>query len=155
MFESKGKYGLKDYLEFMGRPEPEHVTKLFERGSPPDPRVVGGRLFLARVRDTVAHPPARVTRDQLLVGVAKLLGTKTEFLSATDHQAVLGRALVAWYAQRFGAATLREVATWFEVSGATLGKGIRHHRRVSPELFERQTLPGIQRADATLGDESE
>jgi hypothetical protein len=153
ILESKGKVGLQDYLAFMQRPEPNHVAELFEKGAPSDLRVVGGRLFLARVRDTIAHPPAPVTRDQLLAGVANLLGTDPKTLSATDHQAVLGRALVAWYAQRFGAASLREVGTWFDVSGATLGKGIRHYRRVSPQLFDRQTLPGIQRVDVMLGDE--
>jgi hypothetical protein len=153
MLENKGKVGLKDYLAFMEQPEPEHVTKLFEKGSSFEPRVVGGKLFVAHVRDAVTHPPAPVTRDELIAGVAKLLGTEPKTLSATDHQAVLGRALVAWYAQRFGAASLREVGMWFQVSGATLGKGIRHHRRASPQFFDRQTLPGIQRVDVMLGDE--
>jgi len=60
--------------------------------------------------------------------------------------------LVAWYALRLGTASLREVGKWFDVSGATLGKGIRHYRNVSPELFEKKTLPGIQPVDAALSD---
>jgi hypothetical protein len=72
-------------------------------------------------------------------------------LSGTSHTAVLGRALVAWYAVRLGAASLREVAGWFEVSGATLGKAIRHYRRLSPALFMQRTLPGIEIADEEFG----
>jgi hypothetical protein len=155
ILERKGKFGLKDYLAFMERLEPAHVKELFENGSPSDARVVGGRLFLTRVRDAVAHPPAPVTRDQLIAGVAKLLGTEPEILSTKDHRAVLGRALVAWHALRFGTASLQEVGMWFGVSGATLGKGIRHYRRVSPRLFEEQTLPGIRRTDVMPGDEGE
>jgi hypothetical protein len=76
-------------------------------------------------------------------------------LLTAGHQAVLGRALVAWYALRLGTASLREVGTWFDVSGATLGKGIRHYRGVSAELFEKETLPGIQPVDAAPGDEAD
>jgi hypothetical protein len=68
---------------------------------------------------------------------------------------VFGRALVAWYALRSRSASLREVGAWFGVSGATLGRGMRHYRRVSPELFERKSLPGIQPVDAELSDGSD
>jgi len=151
--ERRGKFGLLGYREFMEQAETPHVAALFEQGSPLDARVVGGNLFVAQVRDAVGHPPAPATREQLLAGVAKLLGAEPEALLTAGHQAVLGRALVAWYALRLGTASLREVGTWFDVSGATLGKAIRHYRGVSPELFERKTLPGIQRADAAAGDE--
>ena len=107
---------------------------------------------MAQVRNAAGHRSEAVTRDQLLAGVAKLLGTAPQAFSTADHLAVLGRALVAWYALRAGTASLREVGTWFDVSGATLGKGIRHYRDVSPELFARKTLPGIQSADAALSD---
>jgi hypothetical protein len=150
--ERKGLFGLRGYREFMEKAETPHVTLLFERGSPLDARVVGGNLFVAQVRDAAAHPPAPPTREQLIAGVGKILGADLEALFPTGHQGVLARAMVAWYAARSGAASVREVGTWFGVSGATLGKGIRHYRRVSPELFERKSLPGIPLADVGLGD---
>jgi hypothetical protein len=153
--ERKGMFGLRGYREFMEKAETPHVAELFEQGSPLDSRVVGGRIFVAQAQDAAGHPPAPATKDQLLAGVAKLLGAEPGALSTSGHQAVLGRALVAWYALRLGTASLREVGTWFDVSGATLGKGIRHYRGVSPELFEQKTLPGIQPADASLGDEGD
>ncbi len=144
--EVKGLFGLRGYREFMEKPETPHVAELFDRGSPLDARVVGGSAFVAQARDAAGHPLDVVTREQLLSGVAQLMGTETETLFATDHQAVLARALVAWHSVRLGSASVREVAAWFEVSAATLGRGIRHHRRVSPALFEK-TLPGIESTD--------
>jgi hypothetical protein len=153
--ERRGMSGLRGYRDFMEKAETPHVAELLEQGSPLDARVVGGNLFVAQVRDAAGHPPAPVTKDQLLAGVEKLLGAEPGALLTAGHQAVLGRALVAWYALRLGIASLREVGRWFDVSGATLGKGIRHYRGVSPELFEQKALPGIQPADASLGGESD
>jgi len=150
--ERRGLFGLRDYQEFMEKAETPHVATLFEQGSALDARVVGGHLFVAQVRDAVRHPPVPPTREQLIAGVAKLLGVEPEALLAADHQAVLGRALVAWYALRSRSASLREVGAWFGVSGATLGRGMRRYRRVSPELFGRKSLPGIQPADVGGGD---
>jgi hypothetical protein len=153
--ERKGMPGLPGYREFMEKAESPHVTELFEQGAPLDARVVGGHLFVQRVRDAAAHPSTLATREQLIAGAAQLLGIEPTALFTAGHQAVLGRALVAWHAARSGTASVREVGSWFGVSGATLGKGIRHYRRVSPELFTRQLLPGIQPADAALSDEGD
>jgi hypothetical protein len=150
--ERKGLFGLRDYREFMEKAETPHVTTLFEQGSALDARVVGGNLFVAQARDAAGHPPVPATREELIAGVAKLMGAEPEALYSADHQAVLGRALVAWYALHSGSASLREVGAWFGVSGATLGRGMRHYRRVSPELFDGKSLPGIQPADVGGGD---
>jgi hypothetical protein len=150
--ERRGLFGLRGYREFMETAETPHVAALFEQGSPLDARVVGGNLFVAQVRDAAGHPAAPVTKDQLLDGVAKLLGAEPGALLTAGHQDLLARALVAWYALRLGIASLKEVGTWFDASGATLSKGIRHYRGVSPELFEKKTLPGIEPVDEKLGD---
>jgi hypothetical protein len=113
--------------------------------------VVGDRAFVVLARDAAGHPRAPVSREQLIAGVAALLGVRKEELFDTNHQAVLGRALVACYALLFGVASLREVGSWFEVSGTALGKGIRYYRRVAPELFAKQTLPGIEIDDEGIG----
>ena len=149
--EHKGLFGLRGYRDFMARPESPYVTALFEHGFPLDARVVGGSVFVAQARDAARHPPAPATREQLLAGVAQLLAAKSPVI-AVGHRAVLARALVAWYALRSGSASLHEVATWFDVSAATLGKAIRRYRRVAPELFEKKTLPGMESADEELDD---
>jgi hypothetical protein len=148
--ELKGLFGLRGYREFMEKAETPHVTELFEQGSPLDARVVGGHVFVAQARDAAGHPPAPPTQEQLLAGVAKLLGDESERLFSKGQQAVLARGLVAWYALRSGSASLCEVGAWFEVSAAALGKGMRHYRRVSPELFEKKSLPGIEPEDEEL-----
>jgi hypothetical protein len=141
--ERKGLSGLRGYRDFMEKAETPYVAKLFEQGSPLDARVVGGSVFVVQARDAAGHRPAPVTRQQLLAGVAQLMGTEPEALLTADHQVVLARALVAWYALRSGTASVREVGSWFDVSAATLGKAIRHYRRVSPALFER-AIPGVE-----------
>jgi putative transposase len=141
--EHKGLFGLRGYREFMEKHETPYVTELFEQGSPLDARVVGGHVFVAQVRDAAAHPSAPLRREQLIEGVAKLLGTASEAFFGGGRQAVLGRALVGWHALRSGSASVREVAQWFGVSAATLGRGIRHYRRASSALFEKD-LSGIE-----------
>jgi hypothetical protein len=153
--ERRGKVGLRDYQEFMEKAETPFVAQLFERGSPLDARVVGGSVFVTQARDAAGHPPAPATREQLLAGVAQLLGVHSLEEAAsealfTGQKAVLARALVAWYAIRSGSASLHDVAVWFGVSAATLGKAIRHHRRVAPALFEQKLLPGMEPADEGL-----
>lgn len=141
--ERKGFSGLRGYLKFMERPEAPYVTELFERGSPQDPRIVGGKVFVQRAKAAAAHSMPAVTREQLIAGVATALGMSADALRSHNHEAVLARAMVAWHALRLGAANLREVGAWFGVSATTLGRGIRRYRQTSPELFDKSALPGV------------
>jgi putative transposase len=152
--ERKGLSGLRGYLEFMERPEAPYVTELFEHGAPQDSRIVGGKLFISRARAASRHPTPAVTREQLIEGVAKVLGVQQEALYSRSHEGVLARAMVAWHALRLGAASLREVGTWFGVSATTLGRGIRRYRQTSPELFntKSKSLPGVGTAVPDLDD---
>jgi putative transposase len=150
--ERKGLSGLRGYRDFMEREEAPYVTELFERGSPQDPRIVGGKLFVSRARAAAAHPTPAVTREQLIAAVAKVLGVQPEAVYSHSHEAVLARAIVAWHALRLGAASLREVGTWFEVSATTLGRGIRRYRRTSPDLFDNKSLPGVGTAESDFDD---
>jgi putative transposase len=145
--EDKGLFGLQGYREFMEKADSPYVAALFEHGSPLDARVVGSHVFVAQAKDAAAHRPAPLTREQLIEGVAQLTGTASQVFFGESHEAVLARALVAWFALRSGSASVREVATWFGVTAATLGRGIRHYRRVSPAWFEKAlpgTKPGVQ-----------
>jgi hypothetical protein len=141
--ELKGHFGPRGYREFMDQDETPYVANLLSHGSPLDSRIVGDKVFVQKARHMAAHPVAPPTREQLIAGVARLLNkTPADIFSAT-HVGVLGRALVAWYGLRSGAATLTEVGRWFSVTSATLGEAMRHHRALSPELFSLRVLPGI------------
>jgi putative transposase len=150
--ERKGFPGLRGYLKFMERAEAPYVTELFEGGAPQDPRIVGGKLFLSRARAAAGHRAPVVTREQLIEGVSKVMGIVPDALYSDSHEAVLARAMVAWHALRLGAATLREVGTWFGVSATTLGRGVRRHRELSPHLFDKISLPGVGTAEPDLDD---
>ena len=53
-----------------------------------------------------------------------------------------------WFCQARGLsvvpATLAEMGRRFSVTGATLGQAIRHHRSVTPNLFNLTDLPGLE-----------
>jgi hypothetical protein len=141
--EQKGYFGSRGYREFMDQDDSPYVANLFARGSPQDSRVVGNKVFVQQVRQMAAHPPPLPTRGQLIAGVARRLQvTETAIYSATRAGA-LGRALVAWYGLRTGAASFTEMGRWFSVTGATLGLAMRQHRRLSPELFKLRGLPDL------------
>jgi hypothetical protein len=142
--QRRGLVGLQGYREFMEQSETAFVANLFERGSVFDSRVIGNKLFVMQARQRAAHPPPVPTREQLIAGVAQLIHEEPGELFSSSHAAVLGRSLVAWYGIRAGAATLNEIGEWFSVSGATLGQGIRHYRRVTPSLFNLRALPGLR-----------
>jgi REP element-mobilizing transposase RayT len=141
--ELKGYLGARGYRDFMDQDESAYVANLFTQGSPLDPRVVGGKLFVQQASQMTAQPASAPTREQLIFGVAHLMKVSpTDILSAT-HVGVLGRALVAWYGLRSGAATLTEMGRGFSITGSTLGQAMHHHREMSPDLFGLRVLPGI------------
>lgn len=140
LLKNKGFSGLAGYKAFMAQPENPYVSKLFDRGSPLDRRIVGDRAFVIHAHAATAHPETPPTLEQLSLRVAALLRRDLKDLYTSAHLAVLGRSLVAWFALRTGAATLTETGKWFSVSAAALGQGIRHYRRASPELFSKGAL---------------
>jgi hypothetical protein len=142
--EMKGHHGLRGYREFMDQDETPYVANLLSHGSPLDSRIVGDKVFVQKARYMSAHPAALPTQEQLIGGVARLLNVMPTDIYSATHVGVLGRALVAWYGLRSGAATLAEMGRWFSVTGATLGQAIRHHRSATPDLFNRAILPRLE-----------
>jgi len=140
----KGHHGLRGYREFMDQDETPYVANLLSEGSPLDSRIVGDKVFVQKARHMSAHLAALPTQEQLIGGVARLINVMPTDIYSATHVGVLGRALVAWYGLRSGAATLAEMGRWFSVTGATLGQAIRHHRSATPDLFNRAILPGLE-----------
>jgi REP-associated tyrosine transposase len=146
--ELRGLFGARGYREFMEQSETPYVAELFDSGAPLDSRIVGGKLYVKQVRLLATHPPTAPTREQIIGGVARLMNQPEAEIRSSSHAGALCRALVAWYALRSGTSTLSGVGQWFSVTGATLGQGIRHYRRVAPQLFDLAELP---RVEATPG----
>jgi putative transposase len=136
----RGHSGPRGYQEFMDQDETQYVANLLSRGSPLDPRIVGDKVFVQKAHQMAARPAAPPTGERLIAAVARLMNvTPADIFSAT-HVGVLGRALVAWYGLRSGAATPTEIGRWFSISGAALVQSIRRHRKVSPDLFNLRNL---------------
>jgi len=142
--ELKGHHGTRGYREFMDQDETPYVANLLSHGSSLDSRIVGDKVFVQKARHMAAHPAAPPTREQLIECVARLLKKAPADIYSDTREGALGRALVAWYGQRSGNATQTEIGRWFSITTATLGQAIRHHRAVSPDLFNLAALPGLQ-----------
>jgi putative transposase len=142
--EHRGLFGLRGYREFMDQDETPYVANLLSHGSPLDARIVGDKVFVQKARHMAAHPAVLPTREQLIGGVARLLDKTPADIYSSTHVGALGRALVAWYGLRTGAATLTQMGRWFSVTSATLGQGIQRHRGVTPDLFNLAVLPGLE-----------
>ncbi len=139
--EVKGHHGLRGYRAFMDQDETPYVANLLSHGSPLDSRIVGDKVFVQKARYRAEHPAAPPpTREQLIAGVARLMKVTPADIFAATQVGALGRALVAWYGLRSGAATPTEMGRWFSVSGAALGQAISRHRRVSPDLFNLRNV---------------
>ena len=138
--EARRHTGIRGYREFMEEPETPYVTNLFLRGSSQDSRIVGNKVFAKQARDMAAHPAPRPTKEALIARAAKELRIRPVDIFSPTPAGALGRALVAWYGLRAGAATLTDMGRWFSVTGATLGQALRHHRRASPALFTEREV---------------
>jgi putative transposase len=142
--EVKGHHGPRGYREFMDQDETPYLANLLSRGSPLDSRIIGDKVFVQKARHMAAHPAASPTPEHITAAVARLLNSTPADIYSATHVGVLGRALVAWYGLRTGAATLTETGRWFSVTSATLGQAIRHHHGVTPDLFNLGVLPGLE-----------
>jgi hypothetical protein len=142
--KQKGYVGVRGYREFMDQEETPYVANLLSHGSPLDSRIVGDKGFVQQVRHMASHPTAPPSKEQLIAAAALLLNTAPADIFSATRIGVLGRALVAWYGLRMGTATVAEMGRWFSVTGATLGQAIRHNRSVTPDLFNRSVLPGLE-----------
>jgi hypothetical protein len=141
--ELKGHHGMRGYREFMDQDETPYLANLLSQGSPLDSRIVGDKVFVQKARRMAAHPPALPTRERLIADVARFLNKTPADIHSATHVGVLGRALVAWYGVRSGAANVTEIGRWFSVSGATLTQRIRYYRKVRPDLFNLSHLPEV------------
>jgi putative transposase len=135
----RGYAGPAGYRQFMDKADTEHVARLFACGSKWDRRVVGDRAFVSEAMRKAAHVPPAPTQVQLVEAVARLLGMQPTSIYERTHGSVIGRALVAWYATRSGAATLLEVGRWFSRSATTLRREIDKYKVLKPTLFHLST----------------
>lgn len=150
----RGHLGVRGYAKFMEQDETPYVCGLFKHGSPEDARIVGDRLYAAKVRSWAKQARAVPSSEQLVETVARILGKTSDDIRSPTHMGVLGRALVAWYATRTGAASLTEVGEWFSISGAALHAAIRRCRSdaASSALFNRPVEELFERSIPALDD---
>jgi hypothetical protein len=138
--QQRGYGGPTGYHQFMEKGDSEHVARLFTRGSRWDRRAVSDHAFVGEAMWKAANVRPAPSRDQVINAVARLMRRPSAVVYERTPDGVLGRALVAWYATRSGAATLLEVGRWFSRSASTLRREIDKYRVLKAALFGLTSL---------------
>jgi len=154
---AKGYFGPRGYREFMDQDEGPYVGNLFARGSPRILASSEASFSLSRCANGGAPRPA-ADREQIIAGVAQLLQLSARDIFSATHAGALGRALVAWYGLRSGAATLTDMGRWFSFRVLTWGRrcgiteGVRRSylRRESYQICRNELQARVGPAAATL-----
>jgi hypothetical protein len=135
--EHRGYIGIAGYTDFMQKPETPYVAALLTNGWRADRRVIGDKQYVGQASRAAKSTPRCPSRDELVCAVSGMVGVCPRDIYTRTHVASLGRALVAWYAARTGAATHAEVGRWFNISGSALRHAIRYHREKFPNHFNQ------------------
>lgn len=139
MLESPGRYRRAVYREYVHE-ESERIRGT-GFGAMDDQRTADAQLIAQLTTNHRARCDA-VLLNRIIDGVAMRLAVSRAaiFSPSRQHCLVLARALVAWYATNCGAATLTQVAQYFNRNPATLSVAVERYRRARRDLFERPTL---------------
>ncbi|HKT74932.1 MAG TPA: helix-turn-helix domain-containing protein [Steroidobacteraceae bacterium] len=121
---------------------PEEVNG-FNRGGTLDPRVLGGRDFIAAIAQRRRQDADDRSLDDVIQTVCGSLAVdRDEVLSQSrKRRLAMARALITWYATENGVATLAEVARRLQRDPSTLFVGVERYRVIRPDLFNSQVLP--------------
>jgi hypothetical protein len=142
------------YRELMAQPPTEQEIHEFEHGSPHEPRVLGGPVFLRQLPQDVVPYHTVQTLDDVIALVAINHHLSVDELFSRKQTAVIARAVIAWHATTRDIATLSTVARHFNREPQTLYESMHLHRNSKPEIFEpsalqRQATPLVARFQET------
>jgi hypothetical protein len=127
----RGYVGRTGAGEFLLKPETPRHRSLFASRSGRKSHIAGERADVQDAQWQARHSVPNPSIEDIIAAVQRLVTRH----STVPFESVLGKALVAWYATRSGAATLDTLGQWFDCSPTTLRRDIESHRRRRPELF--------------------
>lgn len=151
--DNEGRLG---YRNLMSTPPTPDVVRLFKRGDPKTPGVLGSRDFVNDLPRRVRPYRCEITLDEIVAKVACLRGISKEiiFSKSRVRDCVMARAMIAWYAVERGVANLNQVARYMRRDPSTLSVAITRYRASRPELFTltmfHQLTPIAQWPSATV-----
>lgn len=132
-----GTEGQLGYRNLMSTAPTPDAVKLFKRGDPKTPGVLGSHDFVNDLPRRVRPYRSEITLDEIVAKVACLRGISKEiiFSKSRVRECVVARAMIAWYAIERGVANLNQVARYMRRDPSTLSVAITRYRASRPELF--------------------
>lgn len=144
------------YRNLMSTPPMPETVKLFKRGDPRTPGVLGSPGFVNDLPRRVRPYRCEMTLDEIVAKVVCLRGVSQEliFSKSRVRDCVVARAMIAWYAIERGVANLNQVAHYMRRDPSTLSVAITRYRALKPDLFTltmfHQLTPIAQFPSATV-----
>jgi hypothetical protein len=136
------RHGHNAYRRFMRRPLDEQEVTQVEGPGEVDPRVLGGRSFLATLPVRTHYRTVQGFGD-VARSVALVLGVEvTEIASARRaHRLSLARAIVTWQCVHRHALTLGQCAILLNRNPRTLLRAIARYKSIHPGYFTIEGIP--------------
>jgi REP element-mobilizing transposase RayT len=134
------------YQKLMSGPPTSQMVRLFERGAPSSPGILGGPEF-REIVGRRAPRSSRMTPDQVTHYVCRLLNVSRDDVQSRSRlrKLALARALIAWHTSVRGVATIAEISRYLGRASSTLSQGVSLYRERFPDLFKRDALDGVAR----------
>jgi REP-associated tyrosine transposase len=138
----RGQHSRIGFTKFLTEAPTPGFLHLLARGSRLDRRVVGSSAFVREtLRGAMRRAPS-IPREAILSWAASRLGMDPSDIRNRSRRtrSVEGRAFVAWLATCADAATLGEVARWFDCDPSTLHRAVDRYSAAHPALFNERTV---------------
>lgn len=134
------------YCAATARTPSESFGRLFERGLPDSPGIMGDPAFVsarqigARGRRSTLHHTRSL--DKLINQVAERHGISLDELCSKfrRRELVLARAQITWFAILWEVASVNDIARRLHHSPSTLSRAVARHKRWNPELFRPEAI---------------
>lgn len=128
------------YLRAMTEAPPPSSCKLFERGAPGTPGVIGDERFLSN--SSIQRPrratsaPARII-EKLIAEVAERQGVNVGEVCSRSRrrELVMARAQIVWLALRLNLGSLTNICRYLHHSPSAMSRAVSRYRNSRPELF--------------------
>lgn len=133
------------YYAATAQTPPESSRRLFERGLPDTPGIVGDRAFICErsIDPRTAHATHRTwTLDRLIAQITERQGISLEELYSKlrRRELVVARAQITWFAILWQVASVKDIAHRLQHSPSALSRAIARHKKSSPELFTPELI---------------
>ncbi|HKQ81111.1 MAG TPA: transposase [Steroidobacteraceae bacterium] len=136
--------GRGSYQNLMSEAPPLQAVKLFKRGDPNTPGILGSPSFVNDLPRGVRPYRSKISLEEITANVARLRGISEQMILSKSRArgCVIARAMITWYAIERSVASMNQVARYLRRDPSSLSVAITRYTVLRPDLF---TLTMFQR----------